>query len=197
MADFVTLSCPSCGGKLQITKDVERFACAHCGREHIVKRSGGIVSLSPVVDELKKVGVGVDKTASELAIVRLKDEIAYLQRERSLFLQQHPRPNDIGKFLLFSLLVIGILSFLQMPAYFLYQNVTGWSSIPNDSVTFFMALACFSSPFIMGVGGLGLFFSLNYLKHWNETFSVELKSLDEKIIAKYEELKRHQGVVSI
>ena len=41
MADFVTLSCPSCGGKLEVTRDIERFACAHCGREHIVKRTGG------------------------------------------------------------------------------------------------------------------------------------------------------------
>ena len=56
MADFVTLTCPSCGGKLQITQDIERFACAHCGREHIVKRSGGIVSLSPIIDALKKSG---------------------------------------------------------------------------------------------------------------------------------------------
>ena len=61
MANFVTLSCPSCGGKLQITQDVERFACSHCGQEHIVKRSGGIVSLSPVVDALKRVGAGGDK----------------------------------------------------------------------------------------------------------------------------------------
>ena len=92
MADFVTLTCPSCGGRLEITKDVERFACAHCGQEHIVKRSGGMVSLSPVVDALKKVGVGVDKTAAELAIVRLQKEIATLRRTRVGLLQSSPRP---------------------------------------------------------------------------------------------------------
>lgn len=37
MPDFVTLSCPTCGGQLQITKDIERFACGHCGNEHIVR----------------------------------------------------------------------------------------------------------------------------------------------------------------
>jgi len=75
MAEFVTLSCPSCGAKLQIGNDIETFACNHCGNEHVVKRIGGIVSLAPVVEQLKKVSEGVDKTASELAIKRLTDDI--------------------------------------------------------------------------------------------------------------------------
>jgi DNA-directed RNA polymerase subunit M/transcription elongation factor TFIIS len=43
MPDFITLSCPSCGNKLQITDDIDRFACAACGNEYIVNRSGGDV----------------------------------------------------------------------------------------------------------------------------------------------------------
>jgi protein-arginine kinase activator protein McsA len=81
MNDFITLTCPSCGGKLQITSDIERFACAHCGNEHHVKRSGGIISLVPLVTELRKVQVGVDRTASELAIKRLREEIIVLEDE--------------------------------------------------------------------------------------------------------------------
>jgi ribosomal protein S27E len=49
MPDFITLSCPSCGHKLQITDDIDRFACAECGNEHIVIRSGGVVALKPVM----------------------------------------------------------------------------------------------------------------------------------------------------
>jgi len=113
MADFVTLSCPSCGGKLEITNDVERFACSHCGREHIVKRSGGIVSLSPVVDALNKVGVGVDKTAAELAIVRINREVVALEVEKSDFIKNHPRPygNSNG-------ILIVIFSSMAVPAIF-------------------------------------------------------------------------------
>lgn len=81
MADFVILTCPSCGGKLQLTNDIEHFACAHCGNEHMVKRSGGVVTLA-VVEGLKKVQAGVDKTASELAIRRLPDELRILKDER-------------------------------------------------------------------------------------------------------------------
>lgn len=73
MTDFISLTCPTCGGDLQITKDIERFACAHCGKEHIVKRGGGIVALAPVLENVSK---GVDSTASELALVRLEKELA-------------------------------------------------------------------------------------------------------------------------
>ncbi len=81
MSDFITLTCPNCGGRLQITDDVERFACAFCGVEHIVRRSGGVVTLKPIVEGLAKVQVGVDKTASELAITRLGAEIARIEEQ--------------------------------------------------------------------------------------------------------------------
>ena len=79
MSDVVVLTCPSCGGKLQITADIDRFACAYCGTEQIVKRGDGIVSLAPVVAGLKRVQAGVDKTAAELAISRLTAEIKELE----------------------------------------------------------------------------------------------------------------------
>jgi hypothetical protein len=80
MENFATLTCPSCGGKLQIGNDVERFACGFCGNEHVVKRGGGIVSLTPVIAEIRNVQIGVDKTASELALVRLTNEIDSIKK---------------------------------------------------------------------------------------------------------------------
>jgi hypothetical protein len=81
MPDFITLTCPTCGGKLQITNSIDCFACGHCGNEHIVRREGGIVYLSPLVEGLQQIRTGVDKTAAELAIVRLPREIAELERQ--------------------------------------------------------------------------------------------------------------------
>lgn len=75
MPAFLTLACPTCGGKLQITSDIERFACAHCGNEHIVRRTGGTISIAPIVAGLDGIKSGVDRTAAELAIRRLKEEI--------------------------------------------------------------------------------------------------------------------------
>jgi hypothetical protein len=82
MADYVTLSCPSCGGRLEISAEIDRFACGHCGNEHIVNRSGGIVSISPIVEEIKKVSSGVDATAAELAIIRIEKEIKELEGKK-------------------------------------------------------------------------------------------------------------------
>ena len=38
MSDLTTLNCPSCGNQLQITGDIERFACRHCGAALLVTR---------------------------------------------------------------------------------------------------------------------------------------------------------------
>ena len=84
MPDFITLSCPSCGGKLKITEDIERFACAHCCTEHVVKRGEGIVSLFPVIEEVKGVRRATDLTAAELAIARIQREIDDLVKEKKL-----------------------------------------------------------------------------------------------------------------
>ncbi len=82
MSDFISLSCPTCGAKLQLTEDIEQFTCRSCGNEHIIRRGGGIVSVAPVVEGLKEVKTGVDKTAAELSITRLKEEINKLYQER-------------------------------------------------------------------------------------------------------------------
>ncbi len=105
--EFITLSCPSCGGKLQITNDVERFACLNCGTEHIVKRSGGIVSLSPVIDVMQGVKSGVDKTAAELAIMRHEKNLKELQEEMEQLLKSNKR-KTIPSFSI-AIFVLGLL----------------------------------------------------------------------------------------
>jgi hypothetical protein len=83
MPDFITLTCPTCGGKLQITPDVERFACAHCGSEHLVRRGAGVVSLAPVVESMDRQRRATDRTASEMAIRRIKEELSALDAAKA------------------------------------------------------------------------------------------------------------------
>jgi len=89
MADFFALTCPNCGGKLQITNDIERFSCGHCGVEHIVKRGGGIVSIAPIVNGIKRMQTGIDKTAAELSLVRLAKEIEDLKLQKETLLKKY------------------------------------------------------------------------------------------------------------
>jgi len=83
MPDFISLTCPTCGGKLQITPDIERFACAHCGNEHLVRRATGVVTLAPVVESMDGLRRATDRTATELAIRRMRDEIAELESAKT------------------------------------------------------------------------------------------------------------------
>ena len=104
MLDIIAITCPSCGSKLKITKDIDRFSCAYCGTELIVVRREGIIALKPV---LEKISRDVDtaaretgNTASELAIVRLDKEILDAGRRLS---------KEVGKRLTnFFLLLFGI-----------------------------------------------------------------------------------------
>jgi hypothetical protein len=78
---LLTLKCQNCGANLQIKPDTTQSACSYCGASQIVDRDGGIVSLRLVSDALQKVQVGTDRTAAELAIKRLNDEIYGLKLE--------------------------------------------------------------------------------------------------------------------
>ena len=75
LADFITLSCPSCGNKLQITEDIDGFACSACGIEYMVNRGEGIISLNYMKDYNEKTNTSADKTTSVLGMDRLKKEI--------------------------------------------------------------------------------------------------------------------------
>jgi predicted RNA-binding Zn-ribbon protein involved in translation (DUF1610 family) len=80
--DFVTLTCSSCGERLQVRDDIDRFACDSCGNEHLVQRQGGTVFLAatstvPVPDS-QQISGSVDTTDAELAVVRLTNEVESL-----------------------------------------------------------------------------------------------------------------------
>lgn len=72
---FVPLSCPNCGAKLEVYEDMTRFACGFCGTEVAAERRGGTVLLKAMTEAIRKVQVGTDKTAAELAIVRLSRDL--------------------------------------------------------------------------------------------------------------------------
>ena len=83
MGDFVTLTCPTCGGKLQITPDIDRFACTHCGNEHIVKRSAGTVAIQPLADSLSGLQRATDRTAAELGLRRVNEDLTRIETRYS------------------------------------------------------------------------------------------------------------------
>ncbi len=89
MSEFITLTCPSCGGKLQVTDNIAILACGHCRSEHMVRREGGAIYLAPLAQDVRHIRVNTDKTAAELAIVRLSKEIEELQAKLDPLLPQY------------------------------------------------------------------------------------------------------------
>ncbi len=80
MLKTIPIKCASCGANLDITPDVENFSCGYCGAAQIILRQGGTISLKLVGDAIKRVQVGTDKTAAELAIKRLSGELEGVQQ---------------------------------------------------------------------------------------------------------------------
>lgn len=80
---FIPLKCQSCGAKLEVYDDMNRFACGYCGTEMLVERRGGTVSLKAVEQAIQKVQIGTDKTAAELALARLNEELKALTARRT------------------------------------------------------------------------------------------------------------------
>lgn len=80
-AGLLTLSCPTCGAKLELTPDDDRFACPSCGNEHIVLRSGSEVVLKPVLERLDRVQEQVSLTSAVVLSQQYKTEMDRLEKE--------------------------------------------------------------------------------------------------------------------
>ena len=79
----IILQCPSCGANLEITPDMTAFACGYCSTQQMVQRRGGSVSLKLIGEAIARVQRGTDRTASELAIRRIQDELAVVEAQRT------------------------------------------------------------------------------------------------------------------
>jgi ribosomal protein S27E len=185
-SDFITLACPNCGGKLDITPDTERFACKFCGMEHIVRRTGGVTSLSPVVESLKRVETkfdqvltGSDRIAAEQTIQRLKREIPELEKQVAAKELEYKEASRN------SLRNIGNITGLIGIFLFLLMSYLAANDMIYDRGDFFKALIIFSIIcLIMGLICITISASQQYkAKHAtkSEQVKAELTRLQENL----------------
>jgi cation transport ATPase len=148
MADFVTLTCPSCGGKLHISSETERIACEYCGNEHLVQRGEGIISLTPISDAVRGIRRGVDKAASELAIKRIQEELPLLRQSKQKV--QRELSNTINQLADLKMkkayernrnLYLSVLFIIPLIAGFIYLLSVGTSFYGSDLFSCLAALA--------------------------------------------------------
>jgi len=76
MTEFVTLTCPDCNSKFNITNDIKRFACVNCEKEYFVKRGGGMVYLYQTKAEK------IDKKEADLNSPIMESNVQDIQNKK-------------------------------------------------------------------------------------------------------------------
>jgi DNA-directed RNA polymerase subunit RPC12/RpoP/cell division protein FtsL len=129
------LTCKSCGGKLELTDDIDQFSCGYCGTEWLVNRRGGIVSLKPIEEKLQKIeehtkatskhtekimehsqetSVSSSILANEIKLKRLQEKILSLEGEKEKLEKEikKAKPNGVSYFvtLIVSMFVCSYIS---------------------------------------------------------------------------------------
>ncbi len=72
----VRLKCSNCRRELEVSPDMVEFACGYCGAQCHAVRHGGTVSLKSAGGAIASVQRGTDRTAAELAVLRLKSDLS-------------------------------------------------------------------------------------------------------------------------
>ena len=117
MADLITLTCPMCGGSLQITNDVDRFVCAHCGNAHVIDPGARVESLAAEVSMLRA-ETGIRRLHQELGIlIEKRDQLrSTIDSYRKLAISLYRSAGIAAYFLAIAFAVIGFGALTsQMP----------------------------------------------------------------------------------
>jgi predicted RNA-binding Zn-ribbon protein involved in translation (DUF1610 family) len=193
MDNFINLTCPTCGGKLQRTDDIERFACGHCRNDYIIKGGRGIVSRAPVTESLNNVKVDDAKAVSELSIKRLNDEIKELWG-KGINVRKHM--NEIDKPMGFYAPLYLALQRVEMAKGL--HVVPYYSNHEKQKDAYYSWFA--TSDLQLSMKELKILRD-HILKENNEELPSddinELFTIEETIKKKEEEIKKHQEIVGI
>lgn len=140
---LLKLSCANCSAPLEIGENLKRFACSYCGTEQIVERSGGIVWLRKVETAIRAVQKGTDRTAAELALVRLDRELADAQESKAALI--HSADEKPGKARAYRTVVF-LLSLVAGIFLFPIFLVIAFGEKLHGGHYFFWALAAIAGP---------------------------------------------------
>lgn len=179
--NILHLKCVNCGAGLEISPDMVRFACGYCGAEQIVERKGGTVALKQITDAISRVQIGTDKTASELAIRRLQEELNqiganYHQRIRRAVGQKSGLPSLA--------ITIGIASF----GISMFIGVLAESVIKDSAVLVWMVG--------LGIGGvLAFVIKMRRDKEVDEDLRRDLEAITAQGNEIHKRLAKHKKIV--
>ncbi|HOJ00824.1 MAG TPA: hypothetical protein PLL88_04340 [Anaerolineaceae bacterium] len=79
MNDFIALTCPSCGGQLQVQNNLQKCHCTHCGTQLLLKQDDSGMLIPLQARDLQASAKLKEMQFSEKAMDLLKGQIAELE----------------------------------------------------------------------------------------------------------------------
>ncbi len=103
MSSLITLTCPSCGGRLEVTNQAERYVCVHCGNAHVIDPGVRAESLAKEVEQMRL----------KMDIRQMEEDLLALckrQAEIKTVLTGYERDQRAIKVALLTLLPLGVVA---------------------------------------------------------------------------------------
>jgi hypothetical protein len=188
------LSCPSCGEALKVPRDVETLACTRCGMQLTVDWGEGYVSLKILGEIKQQVEADMraqERAASELAIIRLNQELGLLGTEKESLEEKikeverraHEKQRRTG-----ARPVAAVALLVAILFSFLWLTLKGDNELPYIGVVFLGGIAL-----VLFIDNMRRVFSRSSIEQQQEVLQEELAAKEEEIADKLQELKHHIG----
>jgi hypothetical protein len=129
---MIPLKCAGCGAGLEISLDIDVFSCRYCGTNQKIKYNDGVVELQLINKSITHIQQSTDRTVSELAFHRLKQELIDVERRKKTLWDieyREQRGIAVMAWIIFiiSIFTIGtwsILLFLIEASFYFYFYIT-------------------------------------------------------------------------
>jgi len=186
------LPCPSCGEVLKVPKDMETLACTRCGMQLTVERGKGYVSLKMLGEMKRQIEADTqaqERAASELAIIRLNQELGLLGTEKESLEEKikeverriHEKRRRTGAR---SVAVVALLIAILFSC--LWLTLKDYNEIPYIGVVLMGGIAL-----VLLMDNMRRAFSRSRIEQQQEALQEELAAKEDEIADKLQELKHH------
>jgi predicted RNA-binding Zn-ribbon protein involved in translation (DUF1610 family) len=186
------LSCPACEEVLKVPEDMETLACTRCGTQLTVARGKGCVSLKmprEIKQQIEADTKAQERAASELAIIRLNQELGFLGTEKESLeekikeverrIHEKRRQTRARPVAIVALPIAILFSCLWLTLK--YDN-----EIPYIGVVFLGGIAL-----VLLIDNMRRVLSRSRIEHQQGALQEELAAKEEEIADKLQELKHH------
>jgi hypothetical protein len=188
------LSCPSCGEALKVPRDVETLACTRCGMQLTVERGEGYVSLKILGEIKQQVEADMraqERAASELAIIRLNQELGLLGAEKESLeekIKEVERRTHEKRRRTWARPVAAVALIIAILFSFPWLTLKDDNELPYIGVVFLGGIAL-----VLFIDNMRRAFSRSRIEQQQEALQEELAAKEEEIADKLQELKHHIG----